>query len=351
MLKNQNMDSKKKILVCRTDDLKSLVLTIPVFSALKKLYPGAHIGALTSPSTAPILKNNPFIDHIIVDDKDDSHKGAAGFVKLSKEIEHHKFDTAIIAYSNWRLLSLAVSAGIKKRIANGFRPYLPLINQPVWLHKSHPPINETNYVMSFVNHLKYYDGEINQPVIYLTESEKKNALKWLKEKTENKNNIIGIHPRTANPAFTLSLDMWVRIARQAANFTNSESIIITGTKDDKTIAERICKAIGKNAISIAGELNLRQLCAVQSCLKLYIAPNCGLFQTAAASGTSVLGLFPPLISLSKTKWKPDNAKVQVLQPNLEKLCVKCNYSKCRLYPCLDTITPEDINKALENLIP
>ena len=344
------MEPVKNILVCRTDNLKSLVLTAPLFQAIRKTFPKARLVAMVSPVTAPVLENNPYIDEVIIDDKNHSHRGASGFMRLSKELEEYKFDTALMPHSNWRLLSLAMSAGIKRRVANGFRPYLPLINKPIWLHKSHPPIHETSYALAFVERITHSNGNISAPKIYISEKEKEQADKWILRRTGySSNEVICIHPVCNTPAFSLSLDMWHKFATYAMKKTQSKAILITGTAHEKHIAERITGSSNTSFVNVSGELSLRELCAVQSQLPLMIGPNCGPLHTAAASGAPVIGLFPPLMTMAKEKWQPLNKKVAIIQPNLDKPCIKCLTTKCQLYPCLDTISIEDLDKAIESL--
>jgi heptosyltransferase III len=54
------------ILVVRRDNIGDLVCTTPLFSALRRRYPQAWIGALVNSYNAPVLDRNPDLDRVVV---------------------------------------------------------------------------------------------------------------------------------------------------------------------------------------------------------------------------------------------------------------------------------------------
>ena len=56
----------KSILVVRRDNIGDLVCTTPLFSALRRRYPGAWIGALVNSYNAAVLDRNPDLDRVVV---------------------------------------------------------------------------------------------------------------------------------------------------------------------------------------------------------------------------------------------------------------------------------------------
>ncbi len=62
-----------KILVVRTDRLGDVLLTTPVSTALREMYPQAKISWLVRSYAAPLLEHNSDVDHVIID-----HGGSTG---------------------------------------------------------------------------------------------------------------------------------------------------------------------------------------------------------------------------------------------------------------------------------
>ena len=54
------------ILVVRRDNIGDLVCTTPLFSALRRRYPDAWVGALVNSYNAPVLDRNPDLDRVVV---------------------------------------------------------------------------------------------------------------------------------------------------------------------------------------------------------------------------------------------------------------------------------------------
>ncbi len=342
------MEEVKRILICRSDGVGDLVLTLPLFTAVRTAFPKASISALVSPVAAPLLEGNPDVDGIILDDERRNHKGPAGYMRLSKLIDSGDFDTALAPYANWRLLSLIVAAGIKRRVANGFRSYLPLVNKPVWIHRSHPPIHETTYCLAFLRPLGIDVAAPAEPKIYLRDEERQEVADFLTSKgVSSKDKFVTINPSSGR---TMSPDRWVRMAEIAAKRVEADRIIITGALFERSHCERVAAALGEKAVVVAGELEIRSLCALQELAALAIAPGCGALHLASAVDTPVLGIFPPLISLSAKKWHPLGTKVATLNP-FEESCKKCKHEKCCHFPCLDSIKDEAVDKALDKLFP
>ena len=61
-----HQDALHSILVVRRDNIGDLVCTTPLFSALRRRYPRAWIGALVNSYNAPVLDRNPDLDGVVV---------------------------------------------------------------------------------------------------------------------------------------------------------------------------------------------------------------------------------------------------------------------------------------------
>ncbi|MDA8390081.1 MAG: glycosyltransferase family 9 protein [Gammaproteobacteria bacterium] len=56
----------RRILVIRRDNIGDLVCTTPLFAALRRRFPAAHIALLTNTYAAPVVHNNPDLDAVYV---------------------------------------------------------------------------------------------------------------------------------------------------------------------------------------------------------------------------------------------------------------------------------------------
>ena len=105
-----------KILIIQTAFLGDVVLTTPLIKAVRKKYPHSKIIFLLIPQTGELLKNNPFLDGVIVYDKKEKEKGIFSFLALAMKIRTSSFDLAVIPHRSFRSALLAYLARIPQRV-------------------------------------------------------------------------------------------------------------------------------------------------------------------------------------------------------------------------------------------
>ncbi|MDD5085643.1 MAG: hypothetical protein PHE61_06345, partial [Candidatus Omnitrophica bacterium] len=66
---NINSNNIKRILITRLDRIGDVILSTPVFEAAKKKFPGCYLACLVQPHAEEIVRGNPYIDEVILDDK------------------------------------------------------------------------------------------------------------------------------------------------------------------------------------------------------------------------------------------------------------------------------------------
>src|SRR3989338_8984390 len=106
----------KRILVTRTDRIGDLVLTTPVFQALREKFPNAYLACLTFLENRQIVEGNPYLNEIILYDKLGSEKGWLGNFLFSQRLRAKRFDVAIHFHPTNRMHLVSWLAGIPIRI-------------------------------------------------------------------------------------------------------------------------------------------------------------------------------------------------------------------------------------------
>jgi heptosyltransferase-2 len=103
-----------RIVVIQTAFPGDVVLSTPVFEALKEGFPGCETVAVVRPESAELLEYNPYIDRVISFDKYGADRGLSGLIRMSSRLKG--CEKAIIIQRHFRSAALAYLAGIPVRI-------------------------------------------------------------------------------------------------------------------------------------------------------------------------------------------------------------------------------------------
>ncbi|HCS20293.1 MAG TPA: glycosyl transferase [Bacteroidetes bacterium] len=90
-----------RILILRFSSIGDIVLTSPVMRCIKKQLPDSHITYITKKAFAAILDSNPYIDKVVVLEKD--------FNALKNQLRQEKFDHILDLHNNLRTKRLCRS--------------------------------------------------------------------------------------------------------------------------------------------------------------------------------------------------------------------------------------------------
>lgn len=118
-----------KFLVVRRDNIGDLVLTTPVFAALKARFPGCRVEALANTYNAPILEGHPDLDavHAYRKDKhlDAGESRLANWIARARQylaLRGAAYDVAIVAAPGWRARDVKLARGLSPGRVIAFAP-------------------------------------------------------------------------------------------------------------------------------------------------------------------------------------------------------------------------------------
>jgi ADP-heptose:LPS heptosyltransferase len=70
---------------------------------------------------------------------------------------------------------------------------------------------------------------------------------------------------------------------------------------------------------------------------------------AAAVGTKVVAMFPPITACSPRRWGPWGKGHKVIVPKVPE-CRKCTEARCKVYDCMDKISVDEVVTAVKEVI-
>lgn len=327
-----------RILIVRNDRLGDLVLTTPMFEALKRGMPKSHLETLVSPGNLDLVKNNPFVDGILLDEYDHSLRG---FLQLVRNIKKRSFDAAVMVVPSLRIALALAAARIPLRIGPATHLYcLALLNRPVVQHRSRVEKHEAEYNLDLLNVL----GIVAPPDLRTHVRPLDEDAMWAREKMAQlglgDKKLVVVHPCSLGSARNWKETQWAALLKYLQD-DHRFLCVVTGGPGDRAAIDGILSRYGLAALSLAGQTTLGKLIALQSLADAFVASSTGPLHLAAAMDRCVFGIFPPIRVQSPKRWGPWRAKNSTLFTP-EAACpatYHCKQEKCSLFDCMDNIHP------------
>jgi len=108
-----------KILLVQTSFLGDTILSTPVITGIKQLYPDAQLWMMTTPLSSSLVERDPLLQGVIPFDKRGKHAGFRGLLNMRRAINNMEFDIVYSLHRSFRTSLLLWLCGIPKRI--GFK--------------------------------------------------------------------------------------------------------------------------------------------------------------------------------------------------------------------------------------
>ena len=108
-----------KILIVPKGHFGDMLLTTPVFEALKRSSPDNHITVLAPPQTADLARRDPFVDEVIVFDRRKEYPGLKGVRAFVSLLRSKGFNRSYAFHRSPRTSVMLRLAGIPERVGYG----------------------------------------------------------------------------------------------------------------------------------------------------------------------------------------------------------------------------------------
>jgi len=290
-----------KILIVRTDRLGDVLLTTPVSRALKDAFPNARITWLVRSYAAPLLKDNPDVDQVLVD--------RGGSLKdLVQQIKHEKFDVAIIAYPRWRVVWALWRAGVPMRIGPASKWYSIFFTHKIWQHRSEGKKHEADYNLELLAPLQVSLKRYATRFV-LTEQEKQAAHKTLEShRVTFKKPLVILHPGSGGSSARWPLRNFMELGDKLQ--AEGCDVVVTGGAGENYQSIMIDQMHRVPIFIAAGSVSVRELAALLSCADLVVTNSTGPLHLAVALGVPTVSVYSPVPTCHPQRWGPYPAYVE-----------------------------------------
>ncbi len=372
----------RKILVIKLRHIGDVLLSTPVFKALKNRFNNASITALVNSGTEEVLTGNPFIDQIMVINKKSTgimKKTLTNF-RLLSDIRSKKFDITVDLTGNDRAAIVSLISAATVRVAPHFALKIGFKGKR-YCYTKLADENDDHMVIQNLNVVKTLGIYTDMPEvkIYFNTKELDFIDRIFDEKKIDykKEKIVHIHPTSRwlfkcwNDKFMAEIIQWlikegiVIILTSSANRNELQRInnILSYLPDNiRSKSERL--------IDLSGKTTIKQLAAISKRSDIFFGVDSAPMHIAASVDTPVVALFGPSIVYRWAPWA-NSARFKTREDILNAYsegayridrhvviqkdwqCVPCQKDGCngsKISRCLEEISPEEVKKVLKERI-
>lgn len=333
-----------KVLIVKLSSIGDVVHTLPALESLSRGLRDkgikARIDWLVEEAASSVLKNHPLINDLIVV-KRGWGKNLRANLKAARALKAREYDLVLdfqglLKSGIWVFLSKG-----KKRV--GFSNAREL---------SHLAYNERLPAYDIEKHAvdRYLDlvasaGGQRGDVIFRLDAGK--ATESIKKKLKAKGVDGPFFVMVTRGRWATKLwndEKFIELAKKVIEKKKLRAVLVGGPSDREGLGA-LAAAIGKGAVNMAGETDLKELFALFKLGKFAVTVDSGPMHIAAASGTKTVALFGPTAPWRTGPYGNGHVIVRKGLP-----CSPCFKKVCASPECMHEISVEDVVKAVDKIM-
>jgi len=340
-----NLPDAPRILITRTDRIGDLVLTTPLFKALREKFPKAWIAAVAFREHRDIIGGNPYLDEVILYDKNGRERGLWGQFLFSRELRGKNFDVVIHAHGTNRMHLAAWLAGIPVRIGYDRRAPWALTHVHAY-NKKEGKKQEAEYLFELLEPLGVIPSQEIKTFFPVTDRSVR-SLEDLCLSLKIPRDLPWI---VLSPSASDVTKMWPaeRFAELVTRLQKERPgiFLATGISQDRPIIEKLIKNTSVPVFDLSGKLSLGMLGALLKRAAILISNDSGPVHIATAVGTPVVSIFGRYeAGLGPQRWQPLGKNSRVIAKDVSHIP-----ESERKFTYIDEIAVEDVCQAARELL-
>ena len=272
-----------KLLVIQLGRIGDMILATPMFSAIKTKFPLCSLHVLTSRHNHSILKDNPYVDSVLIYEKSPD-KVIKSIYRINKQHydclidpkDHYSRESNLIAF--WSGAKLKI--GLNQNNHNKYDISISPQEKSKGLH----------YTQRCLKSLSYFGIEVPQipprPELFLNSESEIHINETLKGNSE----FVLINISASSPDKMWQNEKWIEFINKIS--TSNENLYIINPASHENEVNEILKKC-PNVLSLKSE-SIMDAFSIISRAKLLVTPDTSLVHVAAAFNVPVLSLYSGL---------------------------------------------------------
>ena len=348
----------KKVLVIIFKNIGDVVLSSPVYTALKKELPQAKIDVVVNSGTEAVLMGNPAINKIHLLSRTPGQGVADRLrheLKLISSIRAEKYDLSIALSTGERSRNLGLFSGAGIRVGIGPGKSKKLLGKPMFTVSVQQAPGGRHYVERNLDCLRkmgiFPEGETRLTTFYEGEEAKARTQKMLVDNGINKGDpYILFHPTSRWMFKCWPYEKAAELIDRLSKELNAKVVLTSGPDSMELIyMKHVMGSIRSDVADLSGKLSLRDLGALIRNANMFLGVDSAPMHIAAAVRTPVVVLFGPS---DETDWGPWGEGHKVITSD-QFTCRPCNRDGCggsKWSECMEKIEVEMVFQNAKGLL-
>lgn len=328
----------KRILIFNVNWLGDVLFSTATIRNVRRNYLHSYIACVIPSRCYPILKDNPYLDEVIIFDEKDKHKGVLAKLRFINLLKMKKFDMVFLLHRSFTRALICRLAGISERIGHYTKKRAFLLTKSIAVPKK-DSVHRIDYYLNVVEKAglrvedRYLDFFFSpQDVNLVDEFLTKNAV-------DSQSFVVALNPGGNWIPKRWPKDYWAILADKLIKEAKAK-VIITGSAADLVLVKQIKDAMTQDPLMACGVFNIKQLGALAKKVDLFITADTGPLHIANAVGTKkIIAIFGPTAK-EITGPYPSTRSV-ILQKEIGCL-IPCYKVNCQDNRCMKAVTPDDV---------
>lgn len=348
-------DNIHKVLVIKLRHHGDVLLSSPVFQALKDQQPHLEIDALVYQHTRDMIAHHPDITNIFGIDRDWKNQGVATQLKqerqLLKQLENRRYDMLIMLTDQWRGAFLSKVLQPSVSVASKFGNRNPRAWNKSYSHV-YPTPNPRNRIESHLDALRRLGMNVDAqryPLrMYSSQEQQKKVSDLLAKNDLETKRFLLVHPGSR-----WFYKCWEdkKYATVINHFhQQGVKVAISGapSPEEQDLIDRITQHCDQQPVMLNGKLSLPELAALIESAACFFGVDSAPMHMAQAVGTPLVALFGPT---DMGIWAPNTENAKIISS--QHACIPCLQHGCAgsgRSDCIMSIQPAQVIKALKPLL-
>ncbi len=335
----------QKVLIRAVNWLGDAVMTTPAIGAVREFFPAARITLLATPLVAELFTPHPWVDDVLVYDRNGRHRGIGGRLRLAAELKAQAFDLAILLPNSLDAAVAPWLARIPLRVGLQSDGRGMLLNYGMPVRQQATTGHQSEAYLSILTHFGITASA--KPQLLATTTAEDAAVAEMLETggIVHGDFVVGINPgATYGSAKRWYPERFAAVADELAGRWGAR-IVLTGGPDETGIAADIVRSMGSHCLNLAGRTRVREMMAVIKRCNFFITNDSGPMHIAAAFGVPLVAVFG---STDSSTTYPLAEHAVIVRGKVD--CAPCMKRECPTdHSCMTAVTPAMVVDAAEKL--